>query len=107
MPATLSYFALSKARAFASVSPIRSGENSCITSLPQSASLSPSPDRKSTRLNSSHGYNSYAVFCLKKKKRLGGGAKSSRNKKSAFYTKDGYLPWYHLNLFCLPQNLIG
>src|SRR2546429_2935364 len=32
----------------------------------------PSPeqmlDRKSTRLNSSHGYISYAVFCLKKKK---------------------------------------
>src|SRR5205809_1204447 len=26
-------------------------------------------DRKSTRLNSSHGYNSYAVFCLKKKNR--------------------------------------
>src|SRR5205809_5555084 len=26
-------------------------------------------DRKSTRLNSSHGYNSYAVFCLKKKRR--------------------------------------
>src|SRR2546429_4359004 len=26
-------------------------------------------DRKSTRLNSSHGYNSYAVFCLKKKKK--------------------------------------
>src|SRR6185503_21136907 len=25
-------------------------------------------DRKSTRLNSSHGYSSYAVFCLKKKK---------------------------------------
>src|SRR2546422_4891196 len=24
-------------------------------------------DRKSTRLNSSHGYNSYAVFCLKNK----------------------------------------
>src|SRR2546429_4053881 len=36
-------------------------------------------DRKSTRLNSSHGYISYAVFCLKKKKncnacaRTGGG----------------------------------
>src|SRR2546422_7533642 len=33
-------------------------------------------DRKSTRLNSSHGYISYAVFCLKKKKAkitLGGG----------------------------------
>src|SRR2546429_6431406 len=27
-------------------------------------------DRKSTRLNSSHGYISYAVFCLKKKKAL-------------------------------------
>src|SRR5687768_18103758 len=31
-------------------------------------------DRKSTRLNSSHGYISYAVFCLKKKKK--------KNKKS-------------------------
>src|SRR5205809_3764816 len=37
-------------------------------------------DRKSTRLNSSHGYISYAVFCLKKKNKLprtsraGGGA---------------------------------
>src|SRR5205809_6190114 len=38
--------------------------------------LAPSPsssitarDRKSTRLNSSHGYISYAVFCLKKKKK--------------------------------------
>src|SRR2546422_1349197 len=31
---------------------------------PQVAAL----DRKSTRLNSSHGYISYAVFCLKKKK---------------------------------------
>src|SRR2546422_3953824 len=30
--------------------------------------LPPPPDRKSTRLNSSHGYISYAVFCLKKKK---------------------------------------
>src|SRR3989449_5032948 len=29
----------------------------------------PAPDRKSTRLNSSHGYISYAVFCLKKKKK--------------------------------------
>src|SRR2546429_3597351 len=27
----------------------------------------PKRDRKSTRLNSSHGYISYAVFCLKKK----------------------------------------
>src|SRR2546429_7270808 len=29
----------------------------------------PKEDRKSTRLNSSHGYISYAVFCLKKKKK--------------------------------------
>src|SRR2546422_7701852 len=33
-------------------------------------------DRKSTRLNSSHGYISYAVFCLKKKN-------NTQNKKSA------------------------
>src|SRR5687768_18287737 len=34
------------------------------------AALAPdAPDRKSTRLNSSHGYISYAVFCLKKKTR--------------------------------------
>src|SRR2546429_5898996 len=32
------------------------------------ARLVPWRDRKSTRLNSSHGYISYAVFCLKKKK---------------------------------------
>src|SRR5687768_17995892 len=31
--------------------------------------LSSKQDRKSTRLNSSHGYISYAVFCLKKKKK--------------------------------------
>src|SRR2546422_6337379 len=35
-------------------------------------------DRKSTRLNSSHGYISYAVFCLKKKK---------KNKLSAMHSK--------------------
>src|SRR2546427_3484102 len=36
-------------------------------------------DRKSTRLNSSHSQISYAVFCLKKKKRCGGGTKSFAN----------------------------
>src|SRR5207244_8634033 len=30
----------------------------------------PPPDRKSTRLNSSHQIISYAVFCLKKKKKI-------------------------------------
>src|ERR1041385_7764945 len=33
-------------------------------------SVTECPDRKSTRLNSSHGYISYAVFCLKKKKTI-------------------------------------
>src|SRR5438105_9590429 len=33
-----------------------------------SETVRPSPDRKSTRLNSSHEWISYAVFCLKKKK---------------------------------------
>src|SRR2546422_11478735 len=33
------------------------------------ATVEPEVDRKSTRLNSSHGYISYAVFCLKKKKK--------------------------------------
>src|SRR5687768_18227821 len=37
-----------------------------LTRLPEAAAAR---DRKSTRLNSSHGYISYAVFCLKKKKK--------------------------------------
>src|SRR2546422_4265548 len=36
--------------------------------LSGSVAASATRDRKSTRLNSSHGYISYAVFCLKKKK---------------------------------------
>ena len=36
--------------------------------LGQTAKSATSPDRKSTRLNSSHGYIPYSVFCLKKKK---------------------------------------
>src|SRR2546430_11003562 len=39
-----------------------------ISGLPTSSSLPVEPDRKSTRLNSSHSQISYAVFCLKKKK---------------------------------------
>src|SRR2546429_3379555 len=35
--------------------------------LPAADLDTPYSDRKSTRLNSSHGYISYAVFCLKKK----------------------------------------
>src|SRR2546422_5048303 len=36
---------------------------------PLATLLAAAGDRKSTRLNSSHGYISYAVFCLKKKKK--------------------------------------
>src|SRR5687768_17744021 len=38
-------------------------------------------DRKSTRLNSSHGYISYAVFCLKKKKK--------KTKRNDIHTMNG------------------
>src|SRR5690554_7201767 len=38
-------------------------------------------DRKSTRLNSSHVRISYAVFCLKKKKKTQKHIKNSKNKK--------------------------
>src|SRR2546429_1063250 len=39
-----------------------------ITRADNGLDLTGDRDRKSTRLNSSHGYISYAVFCLKKKK---------------------------------------
>src|SRR2546422_1806592 len=39
-----------------------------ISFAPAEGANSADEDRKSTRLNSSHGYISYAVFCLKKKK---------------------------------------
>src|SRR2546422_2154307 len=42
----------------------RSGSSPCVTDV-----VAADRDRKSTRLNSSHGYISYAVFCLKKKKK--------------------------------------
>src|SRR2546422_7640663 len=66
----------------ASYSSVVSAKPACVlvtTSKPSRFNASPSRfvkytllsmrrDRKSTRLNSSHGYISYAVFCLKKKK---------------------------------------
>src|SRR2546430_1120672 len=45
------------------------GHGACGVGDPRAARhRKPHGDRKSTRLNSSHGYISYAVFCLKKKK---------------------------------------
>src|SRR5207245_4477335 len=46
-------------------------------------------DRKSTRLNSSHGSISYAVFCLKKKKRFLVLALKSFTKQHAGYALSG------------------
>src|SRR6266542_5711614 len=43
----------------------------------------PGQDRKSTRLNSSHGSISYAVFCLKKKKK--NYSKKNKNKTNMSY----------------------
>src|SRR2546430_13701638 len=50
----------------------RSSTTSSATTTPtaNSAGFHKPPDRKSTRLNSSHSQISYAVFCLKKKKNL-------------------------------------
>src|SRR2546422_6413685 len=45
----------------------RGSAQETLTQLRVAAALDPVQDRKSTRLNSSHGYISYAVFCLKKK----------------------------------------
>src|SRR2546422_7040553 len=56
--------------------PISPRRRACSTSCAPSSCRTVTPrhcrkrrDRKSTRLNSSHGYISYAVFCLKKKKK--------------------------------------
>src|SRR2546422_5476885 len=50
----------------ASVAPCSSSTTSALT--PANIAVADLKDRKSTRLNSSHGYISHAVFCLKKKK---------------------------------------
>src|SRR2546429_3264969 len=64
-----------KGRSFPCTTTLRLEATPCCASsgaLPNRVSLARSStttaDRKSTRLNSSHGYISYAVFCLKKKK---------------------------------------
>src|SRR5256884_301350 len=71
-----------------------------------------SGDRKSTRLNSSHGYISYAVFCLKKKNVLrstlwasgyadAGTAQSSLGQLSA-RVQPTYQP--SVQRFCVPEH---
>src|SRR2546429_5957139 len=53
---------------FRSPPPARRAENSPRRRKDRQPTAQEQRDRKSTRLNSSHGYISYAVFCLKKKK---------------------------------------
>src|SRR2546422_1943074 len=56
---------------FRSLPPVLGGRLPAETGEPKQTLHEPARrwgDRKSTRLNSSHGYISYAVFCLKKKK---------------------------------------
>src|SRR5271170_8382961 len=48
----------------------RSGSARALHCLGLCARTRPASDRKSTRLNSSHEWISYAVFCLKKKKKI-------------------------------------
>src|SRR5687768_4417161 len=55
-------------RVWSEVRKIPFGETSSYTRAAAGRCRGYPADRKSTRLNSSHGYISYAVFCLKKKK---------------------------------------
>src|SRR3989449_2333261 len=61
-------------------------------------------DRKSTRLNSSHGYISYAVFCLKKKKkrtRHSSRCTQGPDRISESRRDKGHLPvWYSRSRSC-------
>src|SRR5207245_7518007 len=56
------------------------------TRIPRRGSARRGRDRKSTRLNSSHGSISYAVFCLKKKKKEMKAKRNSSRTKHAVYS---------------------
>src|SRR3989449_11689488 len=61
-------------RGYRFIAPIQRASTKAVLEMAAPAPLRIEPnrsrqDRKSTRLNSSHGYISYAVFCLKKKKK--------------------------------------
>src|SRR5688572_16981244 len=59
----------SPARQVTSTDQYSSGLNALISSSRSQTRRTATEDRKSTRLNSSHSQISYAVFCLKKKKK--------------------------------------
>src|SRR2546422_2253894 len=64
-------------------------------------------DRKSTRLNSSHGYISYAVFCLKKKKNKKDHKITRVKKNHAYiqYPAYGSTQKTKLLMCCTPHNV--
>src|SRR2546429_3997962 len=62
------------------------------------------PDRKSTRLNSSHGYISYAVFCLKKKKQQ---TKTNQNVKTHTSDRDMLLSYFQHKTTSFASYLTG
>src|SRR3712207_7198035 len=59
---------------------------SSVFAPPAARGLGTGQDRKSTRLNSSHANISYAVFCLKKKKKK----KDTHNQANKIYTNRNY-----------------
>src|SRR2546429_2890973 len=63
--------------------------------LPTHTSAFVRRDRKSTRLNSSHGYISYAVFCLKKKKNKKTQIARQINKKTHYILYSYHIDIYH------------
>src|SRR5438034_7538280 len=60
---------ISRSRGSPRPPPARSGSTAARSRVARAARRSSASDRKSTRLNSSHTVISYAVFCLKKKKK--------------------------------------
>src|SRR2546422_8117733 len=68
----------------------RRGEGHLVRGAPRLGVVLPagSGDRKSTRLNSSHGYISYAVFCLKKKKKKETELNNPRSRRTTDITRE-------------------
>src|SRR5207249_9203337 len=79
--------------------------SSSVTSGRRFAPGSSSIDRKSTRLNSSHVSISYAVFCLKKKKKIEQSHIGIMNKCSELESLTGYL-YSHPDLRQLAQHFV-
>src|SRR6266403_3264366 len=66
----------------------RRASSRCTLPLVVCAWTVPPPDRKSTRLNSSHVEISYAVFCLKKKKKNSDISHTQKKKKKKIKTNN-------------------